>query len=155
MITVTIQTVSGKRYSLQCTDQQQVHDLKQQIANTTGVPADKLRLVHKGKAIHNDHAVSLSDQDTILAMRTRPPAAMHAAYEEELDLEEPEDARVRLPANASGLEKKLLAKLRNEHQLPERQHGEASAYSVFNNFQELPGQLNAHRLDDQLRRGQM
>lgn len=144
--------------------------------------------------------------DTILAMRTRPPAAMHAAYEEELDLEEPEDARVRLPANASGLEKKLLAKLRNEHQLPEyvlaivfgirlqtwlmllvwlagapvahklqvgpiyvlgslilviflnlgrRQHGEASAYSVFNNFQELPGQLNAHRLDDQLRRGQM
>ena len=40
----------------------QVDDLKQQIAHTTGVPADKLRLVHKGKAIHNDHVVSLSDQ---------------------------------------------------------------------------------------------
>ena len=36
-----------------------------------------------------------------------------------------------------------------------RQAGEASAYSIFNNFQELPGQLNAHRLDDQMRRGQM
>ncbi|KAL0055170.1 hypothetical protein WJX82_008128 [Trebouxia sp. C0006] len=115
MVAVTIQTVSGKRYSLQFTDQQQVDDLKQQIAHTTGVPADKLRLVHKGKAIHNDHVVSLSDQDIILAMRTRPPAAMHAA----------------------------------------RQQGEASAYSIFNNFQELPGQLNAHRLDDQLRHGQM
>lgn len=40
----------------------QVDDLKQQIAHTTGVPADKLRLVHKGKAIHDDHVVSLSDQ---------------------------------------------------------------------------------------------
>lgn len=144
--------------------------------------------------------------DIILAMRTRPPAAMHAAYEEELDPGESEDTRVRLPANASALERKLLAKLRHEHQLPEyilaivfgirlqtwlmllawlagapiahkmqvgpiyvlgslilviflnlgrRQQGEASAYSIFNNFQELPGQLNAHRLDDQLRRGQM
>ena len=36
-----------------------------------------------------------------------------------------------------------------------RAQGEASAYSVFNNFRELPGQLNAGRLDDQLRRGQM
>lgn len=36
-----------------------------------------------------------------------------------------------------------------------RQAGEASAYSIYNNFQELPGQLNAHRLDDQMRRGQM
>ncbi len=131
---------------------------------------------------------------------------MHAAYEEELDAGESEDTRVRLPANASALERKLLAKLRHEYQLPEyilaivfgirlqtwlmllawlagapvahkmqvgpiyvlgslilviflnlgrRQQGEASAYSIFNNFQELPGQLNAHRLDDQLRRGQM
>ena len=36
-----------------------------------------------------------------------------------------------------------------------RKPGEASAYSVFNNFRELPGQLNANRLDDQIRRGQM
>ena len=36
-----------------------------------------------------------------------------------------------------------------------RQAGEASAYSIFNNFQELPGQLNANSLDDQMRRGQM
>ena len=40
----------------------QVDDLKQQIAHAIGVPADKLRLVHKGKAIHDDHVVSLSDQ---------------------------------------------------------------------------------------------
>lgn len=39
--------------------------------------------------------------------------------------------------------------------LGNRQPGEASAYSIFNNFQELPGQLNAGRLDDQLRHGQM
>ncbi len=36
-----------------------------------------------------------------------------------------------------------------------RKAGEASAYSIFNNFRELPGQLNANMLDDQLRRGQM
>ena len=36
-----------------------------------------------------------------------------------------------------------------------RKPGEASAYSVFNNFRELPGQLNANRLDDQIRHGQM
>jgi hypothetical protein len=36
-----------------------------------------------------------------------------------------------------------------------RREGEASAYSIFNNFRELPGQLNANMLDDQLRRGQM
>lgn len=40
----------------------QVTDLKQQIATVVGVPADKLKLVHKGKAIHNDSTVSLSDQ---------------------------------------------------------------------------------------------
>lgn len=36
-----------------------------------------------------------------------------------------------------------------------RREGEVSAYSIFNNFRELPGQLNANVLDDQLRRGQM
>ena len=36
-----------------------------------------------------------------------------------------------------------------------RAQGEQSAYSIFNNFRELPGQLNAGRLDEQLRRGQM
>ena len=39
--------------------------------------------------------------------------------------------------------------------LGRRQEGEASAYSIFNNFQELPGQLNAGRLDEQLRQGHM
>jgi hypothetical protein len=39
--------------------------------------------------------------------------------------------------------------------LGKRRKGEASAYSVFNGFQELPGQLNAQRMDEQLRRGQM
>jgi hypothetical protein len=36
-----------------------------------------------------------------------------------------------------------------------RKPGEASAYSVFNGFRELPGQLNAAAMDDQLRRGQL
>lgn len=39
--------------------------------------------------------------------------------------------------------------------LGKRQEGEASAYSMFNGFRELPGQLNAGLLDDQIRRGQM
>lgn len=139
-------------------------------------------------------------------MKTRPPAAVQSVYEEDTDPGESEDTKVRLPANASSLERKLLAKLRHDFQLPEyilaiifgirlqtwllflawlvgapvahalqlgpiyvlgslilviflnlgkRQVGEASAYSIYNDFQELPGQLNAHRLDDQLRRGQM
>lgn len=39
--------------------------------------------------------------------------------------------------------------------LGQRKEGEASAYSIFNNFRELPGQLNANRLDEQLRRGHL
>lgn len=39
--------------------------------------------------------------------------------------------------------------------LGKRGEGEASAYSIFNGFRELPGQLNAGVLDDQIRRGQM
>ncbi len=39
--------------------------------------------------------------------------------------------------------------------LGQRKAGEASAYSIFNNFRELPGQLNAGVLDGQIRRGQM
>ncbi|CAI7851411.1 unnamed protein product, partial [Closterium sp. NIES-53] len=36
-----------------------------------------------------------------------------------------------------------------------RQQGEASAYSIFNEgFQELPGTLNAQRLDEHIRAGQ-
>ena len=40
--------------------------------------------------------------------------------------------------------------------LGRRKAGEASAYSVFNaGFRELPGQLNAAAMDEQLRRGQL
>ncbi len=36
-----------------------------------------------------------------------------------------------------------------------RRPGEASAYSIFNNFVRLPGQLTAEALDDQIRLGHM
>lgn len=36
-----------------------------------------------------------------------------------------------------------------------RKEGEASAYSIFNEFQRLPGQLTADDLDRQVRTGQM
>lgn len=36
-----------------------------------------------------------------------------------------------------------------------RRPGEASAYSVFNNFVRLPGQLTADAIDEQIRAGQM
>lgn len=39
--------------------------------------------------------------------------------------------------------------------LGKRQPGQASAYTIFNNFRELPGQLNADVLDQQLRTGQL
>ena len=39
--------------------------------------------------------------------------------------------------------------------LGQRQAGEASAYSIFNEFQALPGQLQADELDRQVRHGQM
>ena len=38
--------------------------------------------------------------------------------------------------------------------LGHRQQGEASAYSIFNNFRSLPGQLTADQVDGQVRRGQ-
>ena len=37
--------------------------------------------------------------------------------------------------------------------LGRRREGEASAYSIFNNFQTLPGQLTADQLDRQMVRG--
>ena len=143
--------------------------------------------------------------DVVLVMVSRGPMPTHSAHEADA-VPEPEDNKVRLPVDASDLERKLLLKLRHDWHLPEtalmivftvrlqtwlvfitwlasipiahalsigplyilgtlilvifknlgnRQPGEASAYSIFNNFQELPGQLNAGRLDDQLRRGQM
>ncbi|GAB4817998.1 hypothetical protein N2152v2_005044 [Parachlorella kessleri] len=39
--------------------------------------------------------------------------------------------------------------------LGRRREGEASAYSIFNNHQRLPGQLTAEHMDEQLRRGQL
>jgi hypothetical protein len=39
--------------------------------------------------------------------------------------------------------------------LGRRGAGDASAYSIFNNFQRLPGQLDADVVDQQVRRGQM
>jgi hypothetical protein len=39
--------------------------------------------------------------------------------------------------------------------LGRRNAGDASAYSIFNNFQRLPGQLDADVIDAQVRRGQM
>jgi hypothetical protein len=39
--------------------------------------------------------------------------------------------------------------------LGKRGEGEASAYSIFNGFQELPGQLNAGHYEQAIRRGQM
>ena len=39
--------------------------------------------------------------------------------------------------------------------LGQRAVGQASAYSIFNNFRRLPGQLTAEDLDHQLRHGQM
>ena len=39
--------------------------------------------------------------------------------------------------------------------LGQRQPGEASAYTIFNDFRPLPGQLDAGQIDDQVRHGQM
>lgn len=39
--------------------------------------------------------------------------------------------------------------------LGKRGEGEASAYSIFNGFQELPGQLNAGHYERAIRQGQM
>jgi len=39
--------------------------------------------------------------------------------------------------------------------LGSRKEGEASAYTIFNNFRALPGQLTADQLDQQARTGQM
>ena len=36
-----------------------------------------------------------------------------------------------------------------------RKEGEASAYSIFNGFRDLPGQLTADRFEQAIRRGEM
>lgn len=188
--------------------------------------------MHKGKTVDQDY-VALSESgtywqlillcksclqltiiqmiptaDVVLVMVTRGPTPVHPAHDEDDEdvAVEPEETKVRLPANASNIERKLLLRLRHDWHLPEyvlmvvfavhlqtwlifvawlasipiahamsigplyilgslilvifrnlgkRQPGEASAYSIFNDFQELPGQLNAGRLDEQLRHGHM
>ncbi|KAL3133178.1 hypothetical protein ABBQ38_007069 [Trebouxia sp. C0009 RCD-2024] len=207
MVGITVQTASGRRYTLQCRHQQEVAGLKHQIEHATGLPGEKLKLVHKGKTVDQDY-VALSESDVVLVMVTRGPTPVHPAHDEDDEdvAVEPEETKVRLPANASNIERKLLLRLRHDWHLPEyvlmvvfavhlqtwlifvawlasipiahamsigplyilgslilvifrnlgkRQPGEASAYSIFNDFQELPGQLNAGRLDEQLRHGHM
>jgi hypothetical protein len=183
-----------------------VSELRKLIAKQLQLPADRLRLVHKGATLWDGRdAPILTDADTVLAfvspnIQTAKPSDRHGAPETAED-----DERFRLRPGASWLERAAAQWLRR-HRVPDlfmqllvwllrpsiligtalwfagapvaahfsvgplyvlgtmlaliltnlgtRKAGELSAYSIFNpGARQLPGQLNADAIDQQIRAG--
>ncbi|KAK2080712.1 hypothetical protein QBZ16_000566 [Prototheca wickerhamii] len=135
------------------------------VARAAAVPRDRLKVVHDGQSIQNElHVATLKEAgDAGLvagAQRRRLPTLPlllvlcfpHfwlgvAAWCVGAHL----SARAELgPLYILGTIFILIA-----INLGQRAAGQASAYSIFNNFRRLPGQLTAEDLDHQLRHGQM
>nr|CAB3452935.1 unnamed protein product [Digitaria exilis] len=104
----------------------------------------RLHLVLRGRTLpHQDDAhVSLRDGDTLIVAVAPKPPAKHLRDDDD---EEEEEEELILGTG-------FLIILLN---LGRRQQGDVSAYSIFNeDFRELPGTLNADRIDRDIRAGQ-
>ncbi|KAJ0968126.1 hypothetical protein J5N97_025043 [Dioscorea zingiberensis] len=187
-------------------------DLRKLVASERGLPADRLKLVFRGKTLHDkkndcddgdDVLVRLENGDSLMVAVIPKPPAKHL---HEDDDDEDDDLKFRIPQSTSLWRRRLFYFLREKLRVPDvllmaifsislkawacfilwfslapvahrwdlgplyilgtgfliiilnlgkRQHGDLSAYSIFNeDFRELPGTLNADRLDRDIRAGQ-
>ncbi|KAM0934541.1 putative SAYSvFN domain-containing protein [Dioscorea sansibarensis] len=189
-------------------------DLRRLVAGERGLPADRLKLVLRGRILHDkkngredgdDLLVRLDNGDSLMVAVIPKPPAKHL-HEDDDDNDDDDDLKFWIPPSTSQWRRRLFYFLREKLRLPDillmaifsislkawafivlwfslapvahrwdlgpvyilgtgfliiilnlgkRQHGDLSAYSIFNeDFRELPGTLNADRIDRDIRAGQ-
>ncbi|KAI5655882.1 hypothetical protein M9H77_33069 [Catharanthus roseus] len=186
-----------------------VRDLRNLIAQSQNSPVENLKLIWRGNVLQDekngdDVLILLNSGDSLIVAAKPKPPPKH--IKEDLEDDEDDELRFRLPQTTSRWKRKLFSLLRNKLKFPDvllmalfsislkmwgvillwfilapvanrwevgplyilgtgfaiifynlgkRQPGDVSAYSIFNdNFRELPGTLNADRLDRDIRAGQ-
>ncbi|KAM7259637.1 hypothetical protein ACFE04_015378 [Oxalis oulophora] len=209
MVEINFKTIGPRRPSrLHVSSSIKVADLRKLIADKDQLPLDSLRLIYRGKPLHDfkdggdDMLIQLNNGDSlIVAVKPKPPSGV------EIDEDDDDnDLKFQLPPSTSQWKRKLYLFLHYKLKLPDiilmalfslslkawcfivlwfvlapvahkwdlgplyilgtgftlillnlgqRKPGEVSAYSIFNeDFRELPGTLNADRLDRDIRNGQ-
>uniref|UniRef100_A0A061R8T3 Ubiquitin-like domain-containing protein n=2 Tax=Tetraselmis sp. GSL018 TaxID=582737 RepID=A0A061R8T3_9CHLO len=180
---IDILTVGGKRFKIKLGSDAKVSELRKLCAETAGLNMGTLKLVLKGCTLRDQDDLSgIEAGDTVLAVTAPqpPPERVASLVDSRADGDE-DDEGVDWPgimrqvpartwcllgvwavgvaaASHAGhaipflLLSAAAAMLRN---LGKRREGEASAYSIFNDFRELPGQLNAGHFERAIRRGEM
>ncbi|KAG6687782.1 hypothetical protein I3842_11G090000 [Carya illinoinensis] len=211
-VEVILRTVGPARPShLRVPSTIKVCDLRRLIAGNDRLPIEHLRLILRGKVLHDNDKngnhvdLRLNDGDSlIVAVKPKPPIKpLREGFDDEDD---DEDLKFQLPHSSSRWKRRLYSFLHDKLKLPDillmavlslslkawtlivlwfilapvahrydlgpiyilgtgfviiilnlghRQPGDLSAYSIFNEeFRELPGTLNADRLDRDIRTGQ-
>ncbi|PON56874.1 Ubiquitin domain containing protein [Trema orientale] len=175
-VEIVVRTVGPARPSrLQVPSSIKVHDLRKLIAGNNHLPIENLRLILRGNVLRDskngdDAYLQLNNGDSlIVAVKPKPPVKnLRDGLDDDDD---DEDLKFQLPQSSSRWKRRLYFFLHDKLKLPgeilatgfviillnlgKRQPGDISAYSIFNeDFRELPGTLNADRLDRDVRSGQ-
>ncbi|CAI0472945.1 unnamed protein product [Linum tenue] len=156
MVEITLKTIGPSPSSrLHIPSPVTVRDLRKLIAEDKNLPVENLRVVLHGKMVEDggddDRLVRLKDSDMLLAGLFSLSAKVWAVVILWFILA-PVANRWHLgPLYILGTGFAIIFL-----NLGRRQAGDVSAYSIFNeDFRELPGTLNADRLDRDIRAGQM
>ncbi|XP_073012324.1 uncharacterized protein [Typha latifolia] len=211
VVEITIRSIGPTRpTTLRLRSPVSVGDLRRLVAAERRLPADRLKLVLRGKTLCDkksdgieDVCVRLEDRDCLtVAVMPKPPAK----HLHEDDDDNDDEVKFQIPQTTRWWKRKIFLFLHEKLRLPDvllmamfsislrtwvaiilwfalapvahrwdlgplyilgtgfliillnlgkRQHGDLSAYSIFNDdFRELPGTLNADRLDRDIRAGQ-
>ncbi|KAH9769677.1 ubiquitin-like domain-containing protein [Citrus sinensis] len=153
-VEITVKTIGPAPPSrLSVSSPIKVRDLRKLIATSSAnhLPIENLRLVFRGKVLddtqddddRDDVYLQLSNGDSVIAAVKPKPPPRHLRDDTCID---DDDLDLILGTAFSII---FL-------NLGQRQPGDMSAYSIFNDdFRELPGTLNADRLDRDIRAGQI
>ncbi|KAK8658004.1 hypothetical protein V6N13_036220 [Hibiscus sabdariffa] len=164
MVEITVKIIGPARPSrLHVPPSVRVHDLRKLIAGKNRLPVDNLKLILRGKVLHDrededDIYVQLNDVDSlIVAVKPKAPTGLDIDDDEE-------DLKFQLPQSTSRypFDGNFFSQSQgmilgtgfctNFLNLGRRQPGNVSAYSIFNeDFRELPGTLNADAIDRDIR----
>ncbi|XP_064973766.1 uncharacterized protein LOC135617471 [Musa acuminata AAA Group] len=212
-VEITVKTVGPARPTrVRVPSPIKVADLRRLVAAEFRLPAERLKLVLRGKTLRDKKEKNDADEDVVInleggdslivAVVPKPPAR----HLRDGDDDDDEELKFQIPQSANWLKKRIFLFLHQKLRLPDillmaifsislkawigiilwfllapvaqkwdigpiyilvtgfliillnlgkRQHGDLSAYSIFNeDFRELPGTLNADRLDRDIRAGQ-
>ncbi|KAK8537900.1 hypothetical protein V6N13_096302 [Hibiscus sabdariffa] len=118
-VEITVKIIGPARPSrLHVSPSIRVHDLRRLIAVKNRLPVDNLKLILRGKVLHDrededDVYVQLNDGDSlIVAVKPKAPTGLDIDDDEE-------DLKFQLPQSTSRWKKKLYSFLRNKLRLPD------------------------------------